>query len=189
VTAIKRIIRSVGWFSFLAVVVTVTLWFMGIVPIRTTHAVQVSVPRSIDIGAAISKRNPEIDPQVVKLIATEIARNSERYQLDPALIVATMGRESDYRLTAESSPNPNGRGYGVGIMQANPVAWPELFKGVPRAQWFHLAWNTNTGCKILAKYIKESPSLKVALTKYSGGKSEYANDVLVHYSQMQWEAR
>jgi soluble lytic murein transglycosylase-like protein len=184
--------------KFILLLVLLCVWTGGSIYTWNTYiyppraeAYVVPVPRAVDIHAAITKRNPEIDPQVVSLVAATVQKNAEKYGIDPALIVAIMARESDFRMEAESRPNPKkpSLGYGVGIMQPNPVAHPDLFKDVPRPQWFHLEFNVDRGCRILSRYIKESSTIKSALNKYSGGHPEYTSDVLAHYGQMQWEAR
>lgn len=182
---------------FLAIVLLGS-WSAGSVYLWNTYAFppkvktyEVRVPRVVDLEEAISKRNPEVDPQIVSLIAKEAKLAAGRYDIEPSLPVAIMGAESDYRPTTQASPNPKhpDRGYGVGIMQANPVAWPELFKGVPRAKWFHLGWNINTGCKILSHCLTKKGSMREALIAYSGGSAEYADKVMGHYAQMQWDAK
>ena len=99
---------------------------------------------------------------------------SRRAGLEPALVLALIQVESNFRKFAVSSAGA--RGY----MQVMPF-WPRLLGHGDSSALFHLQTNLRFGCVILRHYLdRERGDLFLALGRYNGsrGQSPYANAVL-----------
>lgn len=146
---------------------------------KTVQAYEVPVVVKINSAELIERARPELDPGIRQIISAAVDKYSEEYNLDPALVVAVMSRESSFSTTAKSNKEC------LGLMQINPAAHGEKIKGLQYASLYHINNNVRIGCQILAEYIKGSPSIKQALTKYVGGAHPtYVPDVLSAYAEM-----
>ncbi len=99
---------------------------------------------------------------------------SRRAGLEPALVLALVQVESNFRKFAVSSVGA--RGY----MQVMPF-WTRLLGDGDAAKLFHMQTNLRFGCVILRHYLdREQGDLFLALGRYNGsrGKTPYPNAVL-----------
>ena len=93
------------------------------------------------------------------------------YHPNPKLIIAIIEVESKWNHLAVSK-----RG-AIGLMQVLPLSamW---HAGFSREELFCPEKNIIAGCKILLAYQRTSPSLRMALIKYSGGAEGYYEKVM-----------
>lgn len=124
--------------------------------------------------------NPGIDPRVAEVYAEAIDVNTKIYALPPSLIVAIMNKE-----TLNFNPLSVSKVGCVGLMQINPKAHPKKIDGYKKYELFHVDVNIRIGCWILKDYIKSEGSIKAALKKYSGGATDYENDILTTFAELE----
>lgn len=154
------------------------IWIWGYCSNRKVEAYEVAVKEKIDARALIEKLKPELDPQIRDIIATSIDRYSEEYDLDPALVVSVIARESSFVQTATSTKDCRG------LMQINPKAHPEKIEGLGPSL-YHVDNNIRVGCQILREYLDAAGNVQGALKKYVGGAHPtYVPDILAMYTEL-----
>ena len=120
----------------------------------------------------LKKQKPDFD--VRKEFLQTLWYESRRAGLEPALVLALVQVESNFRKFAVSSAGA--RGY----MQVMPF-WIRVLGGGDTSRLFHLQTNLRFGCVILRHYLDwERGDLFMALGRYNGsrGKAPYPNAVL-----------
>ena len=117
---------------------------------------------------------PDIDPDVVEIIAQAIDFNCLVHGLDAEIVTALIARESSFLPWARS------RADCVGLMQINPRAHRDKCKGFSGVELYHIPVNVEIGCKILREYMDRSKSVGEALGRYMGcqGAVSYKRDIL-----------
>lgn len=90
---------------------------------------------------------------------------------NPKLVSAMIQTESRWDSNAISLKG------AIGLMQVLPESG-KLYAGYSMDELFCPEKNIIAGCKILKMYQKNSPNLKVALAKYSGGAANYYERVM-----------
>ena len=123
---------------------------------------------------------PDIDPDVVEIIAQAIDFNCLVHGLDAELVVALIARESSFLPWARS------RADCVGLMQINPKVHKGKCSGYSPAELYHIPVNVGIGCAILREYIDRSKSLDEALGRYMGcqGAVSYKRDILATAAEL-----
>ena len=120
-------------------------------------------------GAVSQSENPygEFQPLEKSYLYDLIAL----YHPNPRLVGALIEVESKWNHLAVSK-----RG-AIGLMQVLPLSgmW---HAGFSREELFRPEKNIIAGCKILLAYQRTSPSLRMALIKYSGGAEGYYEKVM-----------
>ena len=120
----------------------------------------------------LKKQKPDFD--VRKEFLQTLWYESRRAGLEPALVLALIQVESNFRKFAVSSAGA--RGY----MQVMPFWMRELGNG-DTSRLFHLQTNLRFGCVILRHYLdRERGDLFMALGRYNGsrGQAPYPSAVL-----------
>ena len=120
----------------------------------------------------LTKQKPDFD--VRKEFLQTLWYESRRAGLEPALVLALVQVESNFRKFAVSSAGA--RGY----MQVMPF-WMRLLGNGDTSRLFHLQTNLRFGCVILRHYLElELGDLMLALGRYNGsrGRMEYPTAVL-----------
>jgi hypothetical protein len=98
-----------------------------------------------DVLATVGELNPTLTPRQLRRIAASVMRNSEKYDLDPALVVAVIQQESTARPWVRS---PKG---AVGLMQVMPYMMAPLEIA---GNSMTIESNIEAGCLILADNIR-----------------------------------
>lgn len=123
---------------------------------------------------------PDIDPDVVEIIAQAIDFNCLVHGLDAEIVTALIARESSFLPWARS------RADCVGLMQINPRAHRDKCKGFSGVELYHIPVNVGIGCSILREYMDRSKSLDEALGRYMGcqGAVSYKRDILATAAEL-----
>jgi len=123
---------------------------------------------------------PDIDPDVVEIIAQAIDFNCLVHGLDAEIVTALIARESSFLPWARS------RADCVGLMQINPRAHRDKCKGYSQAELYHIPVNVGIGCSILREYMDRSKSVDEALGRYMGcqGAVSYKRDILATAAEL-----
>jgi len=115
---------------------------------EATLAVHAAAPPGLGKGAVaeeLRQMNPALSDRQLARIANAVVKYSAKYQLDPALVVAVIKRESTARPWVRS---PKG---AIGLMQVMPHMMGEL--GVA-GNLTTIESNIEAGCMILADNIR-----------------------------------
>ena len=123
---------------------------------------------------------PDIDPDVVEIIAQAIDFNCLVHGLDAEIVTALIARESSFLPWARS------RADCVGLMQVNPRAHKDKCKSYTPSELYHIPVNVGIGCAILREYMDRSKSLDEALGRYMGcqGAVSYKRDILAMAAEL-----
>ena len=123
---------------------------------------------------------PDIDPDVVEIIAQAIDFNCLVHGLDAEIVTALIARESSFLPWARS------RADCVGLMQINPRAHKDKCKSYTPSELYHIPVNVGIGCSILREYMDRSKSLDEALGRYMGcqGAVSYKRDILATAAEL-----
>jgi hypothetical protein len=139
--------------------------------------------RTVDIKAAVSARlavyrsSPWYSRELVGIYSSEIARLTDKYNYDPALLIAQIEVESNFCFYARSW-------YGaVGAMQIMPV-WDHLYyrvqglsrylnkNGIEKYR-YRVPNNLEVGIIIMRYMIRKNRCISLALIEYSHKKQTY----------------
>jgi len=164
---------------------SIYLWNTYIVPPRV-QAYTVEIAPKVDVAALIQSMKPELDPSVCSIIAQAVEKNASECNLDPALVVSVMSRESDFNTQSRSNAD------ALGLMQVRGKVHLDLLKrlGVNLTTLYHIQNNVKAGCLILKDCKASSKDTREALRKYVGGPhATYANDVLATYASLMLDKR
>lgn len=111
--------------------------------------------------------------------------SSEKYKIDPVLMLAIIAQESRFNPISESSVG------ALGLTQALPVAHPEKIQDIQERSGhiLNVADNVDLGARIYAEYLKRYKGDKMmALQQYNGNTADrsqaYAKKVLSHYDKL-----
>lgn len=113
-------------------------------------------------------------------LASAALYEARRSGLDPALVLAIIQVESDYRKYAIS------RAGALGLMQVMPFWQDEI--GLPAHNLFDVRQNLRFGCVVLRHYLElEKGDMSRALARYNGspGHQEYPNKVFTTFAAWQ----
>jgi len=123
---------------------------------------------------------PDIDPDVVEIIAQAIDFNCLVHGLDAEIVTALIARESSFLPWARS------RADCVGLMQVNPRAHKDKCKSYTPSELYHIPVNVGIGCSILREYMDRSKSVDEALGRYMGcqGAVSYKRDILATAAEL-----
>lgn len=142
--------------------------------------------RKNEISKFITELQPKLDPNIVRLYASNIVRYSKKYKIPEGLIAAIIFRESSFNQLAVSSSG------AVGPMQIMVNVHKELLKEkeISRKESHYVGNNIMLGCEILNNYYNSTDSVSEMLTKYVGGDHEqYVKDILDTYTRFSIESR
>ena len=122
----------------------------------------------------IQKLNPKVDYNEAKTISIHTRDYANKYQLDPNLVIAIMGTESNFKKKARSSRR------SIGYMQVHHDSWKndKWYKMIVpnRNALFTTRVNIEAGCYILSELRKENKDRYVSL--YLGERNyEYLQKV------------
>jgi soluble lytic murein transglycosylase-like protein len=118
---------------------------------------------------------PKLDPVLKERIAECVGTTSEELHVPPEVIVAIAWKESRFKPMACSKKNAEG------IMQVMLSAHGDKAKKyhITKDTIFHIDKNVFFGTLILKGYFLKTSSMKTALERYLGGRSEsYVLDIL-----------
>ena len=99
-------------------------------------------------------------------------REATRHGIDLRLLIALVKKESTFKPRAVS---PDG---SLGLFQVRAKVHGLLLRSLGVTDIFNIEQNAKAGAHLLARYIQTSPSLFIALKRYSGGSSAYARQLL-----------
>lgn len=126
----------------------------------------------------LKKQKPDFE--VRKEFLQTLWYESRRAGLEPALVLALVQVESNFRKHAVSSAGA--RGY----MQVMPF-WPRLLGHGDSSALFHLQTNLRFGCVILRHYLeRERGDLFMALGRYNGSRGQVAYPNAVLAAKNRW---
>jgi soluble lytic murein transglycosylase-like protein len=126
----------------------------------------------------LKKQKPDFD--VRKEFLQTLWYESRRAGLEPALVLALVQVESNFRKFAVSSAGA--RGY----MQVMPF-WIRVLGGGDTSRLFHLQTNLRFGCVILRHYLDwERGDLFMALGRYNGSRGQLAYPNAVLAAKSRW---
>ena len=106
------------------------------------------------------------DSKTRERIANAVRSASEKYDVDPNLILAVIQTESYF------NPNIKSSAGAVGLMQI----MPSNFKHLGISNGYDIEDNVNAGTKLLREYMdKYNGDIEMALMAYNGGPTRMAN--------------
>lgn len=116
----------------------------------------------------------DASPQIKSIVAQKGAK----YGVEPALILAHMKRESDFR------PDVSREEYAIndasiGLMQVlvKTAQWMMNDNSITRAQLFNMDFNIEVGVKYISYNMKRFPTdIKKAIASYNSGSPKYNSD-------------
>ena len=145
------------------------------VPQRVENSGAASSTLEVAVAEHLADLNPQLSKRQLQRIASAVVRNSEKYDLDPTLVVGVISAESSARPWVRS---PKG---AVGLMQVMPYMMGSLDVA---GNLTSIESNIEAGCMILADNIRRLGEARGILTYFWG------NDVRgVSYLERVQEAR
>jgi len=116
----------------------------------------------------LEEKSRELSPQTAGRLAEVILRESQRYDLDPALILAVIQTESSYRNWVRSDRN------AMGLMQILPETGEDLarrmdIKWEGEASLYLPVINIKLGTYYLSQLRERFDSMELALAAYNRG--------------------
>lgn len=129
-----------------------------------------------------------VDEQIIDNLYESIIEISEKYDLDPLIIIALIKVESEFR-------NVVGMYGELGLVQIKPQTAQFVAQiydlSEPEEGWITLLWNYELNIEYGVLYLKyliqrTSGNLLKALELYNGGsmKTEYANRIFQQYKEL-----
>lgn len=98
-----------------------------------------------------------------------INNTCEEYGIDPALVIAQIGVESNYNADCIGDG-----GDSIGLCQIQPKWWSERMTELGATDLLNPYHNVTIGIDIIARYISEGQGIEWALMSYNGGVA-YSN--------------
>lgn len=108
-------------------------------------------------------------------IVDAVMKASEKYGVDPALIMAHMKRESDFRpMAVREEPQINDASIGLMQVLVKTARWIMNDESITREMLFNIPFNIEVGTKYIARNLKRyNGDLKKAIAAYNAGSARY----------------
>lgn len=129
------------------------------------------------ITRIIQQKQPKIKLETAEEIAKAVQIQSDIHKFPEELILSIIETESTFKPKAVSKSNCKG------LMQIKESMHPEKIH--INANIFDINANISIGCQILAEYYQKTGSIKQALYRYRGKKSNYyVSQILSNFTDL-----
>jgi soluble lytic murein transglycosylase-like protein len=130
---------------------------------------------AMSIRDVLDRCYPHIPPEEKGVIASSIAEASERYQIDPKLILAVIETESAFKIDAISNKG------ALGLMQVIPATGIHVARELKinlseKDSLFDPVINVLIGSYYLKELMKQYQDLEIVLTAYNMGPGAVENE-------------
>ena len=135
-----------------------------------------------DMVSYIQSRNKKVYPKLAQEISDYVIEYSEKYNINPHIVISMIDVESEYNYASVSKKN------AVGLMQIVYNCWkddPDFKRIVSEEKdLFDPKLNIEAGCLILKKLKKKHKNIRGYLNAYYGGTG-YFEKVYVAFGRYQ----
>ena len=138
------------------------------------HSSILQVVKVTEIIQIIRRAKPNLSNQLVKQIASSVSEASQKYSVDPLIILAVIRQESNF------NPTIVGRVGEIGLMQIMP-GW-KVMLGITDLSDIRI--NILTGTLILRNHLDRLSSVSLALEAYNRGHKRAASTNLSYSMQV-----